>query len=169
MSDPIYVLDANVFIEAARRYYAFDIAKGFWHGLLDHAKQGKLVSIDRVAQELERGNDDLCDWGKKHFHPHFSSKNHAEIANNFGTLMAWVQGNQQFLAHAKTEFAGGVDGWIIAFAMTKKAVLVTHEVFDPNIKRKVPIPNVCRAFKVECIDTFELMRRLGLQLSLHKQ
>ncbi len=167
MSNPSYILDANVFIEAARRYYAFDIAKGFWVGLIEQAKLGKLVSIDRVAEELERGKDDLCDWGKKHFRPHCASTDDAAVAQNFGKLMNWVQTQPQFLPHAKAEFANGVDGWIIAYALTKKATLVTHEVFDPNIKRKVPIPNVCRAFDVPHIDTFELMRRLGMKLALH--
>jgi hypothetical protein len=30
MKRSVYVLDANVFIEAARRYYAFDLATRFW-------------------------------------------------------------------------------------------------------------------------------------------
>lgn len=29
-----YLLDANVLMEAARRYYAFDIAPGFWQALI---------------------------------------------------------------------------------------------------------------------------------------
>lgn len=32
-SSTVYVLDANVFIEAARRYYAFDIAPVFLEGI----------------------------------------------------------------------------------------------------------------------------------------
>jgi len=31
---PVYVLDANMCIEAAQRYYAFDLAPGFWQALL---------------------------------------------------------------------------------------------------------------------------------------
>jgi len=34
MDRSVYVLDANVFIEAARRYYAFDIAPKFWDTLI---------------------------------------------------------------------------------------------------------------------------------------
>ena len=48
-----YVLDSNVFMEAARRYYAFDIAPPFWESLVHHAANGRLESIDRVKQELE--------------------------------------------------------------------------------------------------------------------
>jgi hypothetical protein len=66
--DTVYVLDANVFIEAARRYYAFDVAPTFWTGLVHHATQGRIKSIDKIKQELERGNDDLAEWIKKGQH-----------------------------------------------------------------------------------------------------
>ncbi|MDO8872689.1 MAG: DUF4411 family protein, partial [Methanoregula sp.] len=42
---PIFLLDANVFIEAARRYYAFRIAPGYWDGLILHAGRGPVRSI----------------------------------------------------------------------------------------------------------------------------
>jgi len=44
--DPIYVLDANVFIEAARRYYAFDIAPAFWANLNYQATRRRIQSIE---------------------------------------------------------------------------------------------------------------------------
>lgn len=47
--EPPYVLDANVFIEAARRYYAFDLAPRFWESLEHHAANGRVRSIDRVG------------------------------------------------------------------------------------------------------------------------
>lgn len=62
-----YLLDANVFIEAARRYYAFDIAPPFWEALLEFAEKGKLISIDRVKNELLRGKDELSTWVKRSF------------------------------------------------------------------------------------------------------
>lgn len=55
MDGPAYVLDANVFIEAAHRYYAFDLVPRFWDSLLHHAEDGVIGSIDRVKQELDRG------------------------------------------------------------------------------------------------------------------
>ena len=32
-SDLQYILDANVFIEAYKRYYAFDLCPGFWRSI----------------------------------------------------------------------------------------------------------------------------------------
>ena len=58
----VFLLDANVFIEAKRRYYAFDLCPGFWDCLIWHHGAARIQSIDRVRQELERGGDDLSDW-----------------------------------------------------------------------------------------------------------
>ena len=64
-----YVLDANVFIEAAKRYYAFDIVPSFWQMLVAHAESGQLLSIDRVKDELLRA--DLALWAEGSFHDFF--------------------------------------------------------------------------------------------------
>ncbi len=34
---PVYLLDANVFITASRRYYAFDLVPTFWSALVANA------------------------------------------------------------------------------------------------------------------------------------
>jgi Domain of unknown function (DUF4411) len=42
-----YLLDANVFIEAKKRWYGFDFCPGFWAWLDSENKQGKVFSIER--------------------------------------------------------------------------------------------------------------------------
>jgi len=66
---------------------------------------------------------------------------------------------------AKDEFAGGADGWLVAYAISTGYTAVTQEVLAPYVKKKVPIPNVCQHFNVTCIDTFEMMRKLGMRYS----
>ena len=61
ISSPKFVLDANVFIQAYRRYYAFDICPGFWNVVLEFGPH-YLISIDKVKDELFEGNDDLKQW-----------------------------------------------------------------------------------------------------------
>jgi len=164
-SAPVYVLDANVFIEAARRYYAFDLAPRFWDSLVQHAANERIRSIDRVKQELERGNDELAEWAEAHFGDAFVSTNEANIIQAFGGIMAWVQAQSQFTDAAKADFAGGADGWLVAYGKAKGYVVVTHEVLNPVVRRKVPIPNVCQAFGVQFIDTFEMLRVLGIRFA----
>ncbi len=59
---PVYLLDANVLISAARLSYAFDIVPGFWNTLVQQASYGKIISIDRVCDKINRGDDELVTW-----------------------------------------------------------------------------------------------------------
>ena len=54
-----FVLDANVFIQAKRRFYAFDFCPGSWDMLIWHQQHERLCSIDKVQNEILRGGDDL--------------------------------------------------------------------------------------------------------------
>ena len=157
-----FLLDANVFIEASRRYYAFDIAPGFWDNLIQHAKNKQLLSIDRVKQELERGNDDLAIWAKDNFYHYFVSTTNQQVVNCYRQIMFWVQTHEDFNDRAKEDFANSADGWLIAHAMVENCIVVTEEVFKPNVKRKVPIPNVCIEFNTQFVNTFEMLRQLQI-------
>ena len=78
-------------------------------------------------------------------------------------MMGWVQSNGHFQQVAKDEFARVADGWLIAYAQVHGLTVITQEVYDPNVKRKVPIPNVCRQFDVQYGDTFMMLRSLGVR------
>ena len=69
------------------------------------------------------------------------------------------------LTPAKDQFQQVADGWLAAYAKANGYVVVTLEEFDPMIRKKVPLPNLCRAFDLECITPFEMLRRLIVQLS----
>jgi len=160
-----YVLDSNVFMEAARRYYAFDLAPKFWESLVHHAVNGQIQSIDRIKQEIERGNDELAIWATSQFSEAFASTDEEDVIESYGEVMGWVQAQDQFSDAAKADFAAGADGWLVAYASSKGLIVVTHEVLDPDIRRKVPIPNVCEAFGVSYVDTFTMLRELGVRFS----
>ncbi len=167
MTDPQYILDANVFIEAARRYYAFDIAAGFCKGLKTGFENNKILSLDKVYIELHKGQDKLSDWAKAEISNGFISSDSSDTINAFTAAMHWVYGEKQFLDYAKSSFAAATDGCIIAHAIHSECCIVAHEVYDFQIRKKIPMPNICRQFALECedIDTFELMRRLKINLS----
>jgi hypothetical protein len=160
----ILVLDANVFMEAARRYYAFEIAPGFWEALVLHASEGRIRSIDRVKREIEKGKGALADWAEEHFAQAFLPSSDDRVTAVYGDIMRWVTAQGQFFESAKAKFADEADGWLIAYAKVERLVVVTQEVLRPDIKRKVPIPNVCTQFGVSWIDTFEMLRRLQIRL-----
>lgn len=59
-----YLLDSDVFIEAKRRYYAFDFHPGFWEWLEQANGNGTLYSIDKVKDELLAVDDELAAWAR---------------------------------------------------------------------------------------------------------
>jgi hypothetical protein len=163
MAEPVFVLDANVFMEAARRYYAFDLVPPFWETLVEFAEAGRLESIDRVKKEIEKGKDDLAEWAGSHFSDAFASTDEDSINALYADIMSWVESQTQYTDAAKADFAGDADGWLVAYAKTKNRILITHEVAAPDAKAKIPIPNVCLAFDVEFEDTFQMLRKLGVR------
>ena len=165
MDGAIYVLDTNVFIEAARRYYAFDIAPPFWESLVQHAAKGRIYSIDRVKQELERGKDELTTWATSQFNDAFASTDEEDVIESYSEVMSWVQAQDQFLDAAKADFAAVADGWLVAYAKAKGYIIVTHELPATDARSKVPIPNVCEALGVSYVDTFAMLRELGVRFS----
>ncbi|HHY35074.1 MAG TPA: DUF4411 family protein [Firmicutes bacterium] len=162
---PAYVLDANVFIEAAERYYAFDLVPAFWNVLVEQAAKGRVLSIDRVRQEITRCNNSLADWANKEFQNWFARSDEQRVIRAYQDIMTWVYHQNQFFDSAKYEFASGADGWLVAYGKAHGHVVVTHEQFRRDIRRRIPIPNVCVAFGVPFVDTFTMLRQLGVKLA----
>ena len=129
------------------------------------AEQGVACSIDRVKDELERGRDELAKWAKDSvFSDAFAPTDDTDVISAFGDIMNWVNNQDQFNDAAKAQFADCADGWLIAYAKVNDFVVVTHELLNPEIKRKVPIPNVCEICGVRYIDTYTMLRELNIRL-----
>ena len=163
MKDSVFALDANIFIEAHRRYYGVDLCPGFWECLRHYGARQRLLSIDRVRSELVRGRDALSKWVKDGPTGLFVSSAEPEVADVFADVMAWVQGNAQFRREAKAEFAAAADGWLAAYAKVRGAVVVTHERYSADVRRRVPLGNVCHELEVPMWDTFEMLRELEVR------
>ncbi len=161
-----YVLDANAFIQAKRKFYGLDFCPGYWQALIWHHQQRKLCSIDKVQHELKQGADELWQWAQNELgDAAFASTSTSDVTEAYSEMVAWVMAQTQFLDYAKYEFQSVADGWLAAYAKAKGAVVVTLEVPDPVIRKKVPLPNVCDAFDVEYITPFQMLRRLNVQFS----
>jgi len=162
----VFVLDANVLIEAHRRYYSFDIAPCFWRVLLELADRGHVISIDRVKDEIiEKGYEDaLSKWAKSKFYPWFMSTDNEEVVLAYGEIINWAMEQDQFDDPAKTEFADDADSWLIAYAKANHCTVVTHEGYYKDIKVRIPIPNVCKAFGIPYVNTFDMLRKLNASL-----
>ena len=81
-------------------------------------------------------------------------------------MIDWVNSKENFTKAAKEEFASVADGWLAATAKALGYILVTQEVHNDKAKKRVPLPNVCKAFDVNCIDLFAMLRQLEAKFVL---
>ena len=155
-----FVIDANVFIQPHRQYYPFDICPGYWAFLEHHFKEGNIISIDKIKGEII-DSDELSDWVLNQIPSKvFYSTRQNEVSKKYAEIIQWVQSSSQFHASAKAEFANDPDGWLVAYAKAHNLTITTQEVYIPGVKNKIPIPNLCREFNIECIDIFNMLRQL---------
>ena len=170
-SRPLFVLDTNIFIDAHRRFYAFDLCPGFWECLEYYCREGKVRSIDQVRDEivydedqlLDQLPDQLAEWVNQAPAELFVSTAEQSVLNAFTEMNNWVLGNEQFQPQAREEFAHQADGWVAAYASVHNAIVITHEVFRKKAKRRVPLPNLCQQFGIVYQNTFEMLRELKVR------
>lgn len=55
----MYLLDANVFIQAQKLHYGLDFCPAFWDWLVAQNAAGHVFSIQKVGDEIGAGADDL--------------------------------------------------------------------------------------------------------------
>ncbi|HIF9096013.1 TPA: DUF4411 family protein [Photobacterium damselae] len=56
----------------------------------------------------------------------------------------------------------------ICNAMSLGATVVTQEVYKPDIKKKIHIPNVCKILDVPYMNTFQMLHELQARFVLPK-
>ncbi|MFH0990326.1 MAG: DUF4411 family protein [bacterium] len=161
-----YLLDADVFITAARNYYAFDLVPSFWDNLTRLADDHQIASIDRIREQLVAGNDRLAEWITQGNLSHsFLSTDDADVIAAYRDIVNWALNNHQFMDAAKARFADNdPDGWLVAYAKAKDYIVTTNETLDPQVKKKIPIPNICRQFGVQSVNTFDMLRALAVRI-----
>lgn len=130
--DKKYLIDANIFITAHRIMYPFDIAPGFWNQLIDKAS-GKIIIIEKVHDEILKGEDQLTDW--------------------------YIQNKDKFTILGIPE-----QEVIEAYGLAYDYTIVTYEKYKPNIRNRIPIPNICHEFNIKYIDLLQFMRETGFRL-----
>lgn len=161
-----YLLDSNVFIEAKNRYYGYDFCPGFWDWLDQAQQAGDVATITSIYDELAGKGDELSEWVEARNDDNwFIDVSDEPTQMAFADIAAYVTASN-YTAPAKGDFLGGADPWLIAKARVIDATIITHETFDPNAKRKVFIPNVCKQFGVSYMDTFTLLRNFSASFVL---
>jgi len=122
-----YLLDANVFIQAKNLHYGLDFCPAFWDWLLENSAKGRVFSIDKVADEIAAGDDELTEWVKQNGKGLFKRTDET-IFTQFGTVSTWVT-NQQYEQVAINTFLQVTDFYLTAHTLAGGYIVVTRYVF----------------------------------------
>ncbi len=150
-----YLLDANVFIQAKNLHYGLDFCPAFWDWLIKKNVDGRVISIEKVGDEISAGGDDLALWASQRG-ANFFVKPDTAILAKLGDVSNWVAA-QSYEPAAVNTFLQLADYYIIAHALAHGNTVVTHEVMANTVK-KIKIPNVCIGLGIKCINPYEMLR-----------
>lgn len=150
-----YLLDANVFMSAKNLHYGLDFCPAFWDWLLHAGNAGSVFSIDKVADEIEAGQDELSDWARNHGQALFRRTVPA-LAQQFAQVSTWASG-QKYMPAAINTFLQVADFYLVAHALAGGHVVVTHEV-PSNSPARIKIPNACVGLRVRFMTPYQMLR-----------
>jgi hypothetical protein len=160
-----YLLDANVFIQAKNLHYGLDFCPAFWQWLTDRNAANLVFSIDKVADEIAAGADELTDWMRQQNDSLFRNTD-ANVAAQFTKVATWVTG-QNYEPAAINTFLQVADFYLVAHALAENHVVVTHEV-PANSTKRIKIPNVCAGLNLRFMTPYEMLRREQARFVLGK-
>jgi len=161
----VYIVDTNFFIEAHRVNYPIDIAQSYWKKVKQLASQKKIISIDKVKNEIFKNNDKLKEWCT-HNLPSDFFKSSKENLDEYRIISSWaISKSNLYLPQALNEFldADEADEFVVAFELAEKSnrIVVTQEKSEPNRKNKIKIPDVCISMDIQYCNTIEMLRQLN--------
>lgn len=155
----LYLLDANVLIDANRDYYPLSRVPEFWEWLVCMGTSERATIPVEQYEEIISGKDELAKW---------ASNGHVKAALLFSESV-----NEQLVAKVTEKGYApdltdveivkiGRDPFLIAYALLDKAdrCVVTTEGSKPKRTRaNRHVPDVCQDFSVKCCHTFTFVQK----------
>jgi hypothetical protein len=156
----LFLLDANVLVDAGRDYYPIDRVPEFWDWLQFEGKTGLVKVPEEIYEEVILGRDPVAAWLKKDDVKR-ALLFEEEVDPALVSQVVEV-GYAADLTQVEVE-AIGRDPFLIAYAMAAPGdrCVVTTEGSKPGRKRhNRHIPDICAGFGLNVCHTFEMVRRL---------
>jgi len=156
----LYLLDANVLIDANRDYYPIDRVPEFWEWLAHEGENGRVKIPLEVYEEIKDGDDVLAEWIK-------NDQNKEALLFDEDVDVGLVSrvtddGYANDLSDDEVVKIGR-DPFLVAYALADNVnrCVVTTEASKPSRQRaNRHLPDVCTTFDVPCINTFQFTRAL---------
>ena len=171
MNQEVFLIDTNALLTPHLMYYPFDLAPSFWEQLEEKLKDGSVVLLDMVKNEITEGHDELSNWMKSLQGINIIDHRTPEIIEKYSRVLGAVQSNTCYKQSALAEWSreSVADPWLIATAAVRKLTIVTFEKKNGGLSPKNPsknakIPDVAIGFGVSVCDLYYMMRSLSFRL-----
>ena len=155
----LYLLDANVLIDANRDYYPLRRVPEFWDWLLDRATEQRVkVPLEMYEEILAGINDDLTRWLN-------DNRDAILLDESVDAIMVTRVTDPGYAPDLSGEEVEriGRDPFLIAYALgnPEQRTVVTTEVSKPKKQRaNRHIPDVCDALNVRHCNTYQFIEAL---------
>lgn len=161
----MYLIDSDVFIDAKNRHYGFDIVPAFWTWVEQQHRVERVFTVQRVADEVLAGADELAAWMNAQ-PASFRLSARPDEQPFLQTVSQWATGAGYQPAAVATFLQAG-DYFLVAQALARGFTVVTQETPDPVVSRKrIKIPDACKAVGVAWMTPFTMLRTEGARFTL---
>jgi hypothetical protein len=160
----LYLMDANILIRAHGDYYPIDRITPFWDWLLAMAQADRVKMPREIYDEVAKSADLLGQWLRRPDVKRIIILN--EPTNRAAVAQVIAQGYASDLDDVEL-LSLTRDPFLIAAALLAPGrVVATREVSKPNrVRANRKVPDVCSTMGIECINDFELWRRLDFRIT----
>jgi len=141
----LYIIDTSALVDA-KEYYPPDQFIDFWAYLIEMTKKGELIIIDRVADELRRGNDYLSKEFVRSIKIEDTDKE--EYLHALSEIMKGLEPYQNI---GWQSWIREADPWVIAVAVHIKGISMNPIIIHNEVERKnqLKIESECRKHSIE--------------------
>lgn len=121
MNQEVFLIDTNALLTPHLMYYPFDLAPSFWEQLEEKLKDGSVVLLDMVKNEITEGHDELSNWMKSLQGINIIDHRTPEIIEKYSRVLGAVQSNTCYKQSALAEWSreSVADPWLIATAAVR--------------------------------------------------
>ena len=159
----LYLLDANVLIQAHEEYYPLDRIPQFWVWLVEEAVAGHAKMPFEIHNEIADADGPLKDWITT-----------TEVKNTLILPEEVDQGlfnqvlDNAYAPNLKDDELeeAGQDPFLIAYGlMGPERVVVTKEISKPTKKRgRRKVPDACNIMGIPCVTDFEFYKKRNFHI-----
>lgn len=148
-----YSTDTSAILDGWRRYYPPDIFPAWWDRLHEAIADGRLRATEEVLIELERKDDEVHAWAKRH------SDLFVAIDEPIQNAVSNILLNHEKLLDTRSN-RSSADPFVIALAQINGCTVVTGERATGSIDRP-NIPDVCVALGIPVMTMLGVARAEG--------